>query len=58
MFRHGSSLADSTATAKGVIAFRAPRRISGDLATMLPGPTHEAAASSLRGRLVVPPLSA
>jgi hypothetical protein len=37
MFRHGSSLADSTATARGVIAFRAPRRINGDLATTLPG---------------------
>jgi hypothetical protein len=36
-FRHNSSLADNTATAKGVIAIRAPKKVTGDLATMLPG---------------------
>jgi hypothetical protein len=36
-FRHKSSLADGTATANGGMAIRAPKRVSGDLATMLPG---------------------
>jgi hypothetical protein len=36
-FRHKSTLADSTATADGVIVVRAPRRIAGDLVTGLPG---------------------
>ena len=36
-FLHGSSLADGTATAKGAIAFRAPRKVTSDLATTLPG---------------------
>jgi hypothetical protein len=36
-FRHKSSLADSTATARGVIAVRAPKKVSGDLASQLPG---------------------
>ena len=35
-FRHGSSL-DNGATAKGGIAIRAPKRVTGDLASMLPG---------------------
>jgi hypothetical protein len=35
-FRHGSSL-DGGKTAKGVIKIRAPRRVSGDLASQLPG---------------------
>lgn len=35
-FRHKSSLADTTATARGVITVRAPKKISGDLATELP----------------------
>ena len=35
-FRHKSSLATDTATAKGVIVVRAPKKISGDLVTGLP----------------------
>ncbi len=35
-FRHKSSLADGTATAKGVITVRAPKKITGDLTTGLP----------------------
>ena len=35
-FRHKSSLATDTATAKGVIVVRAPKKIAGDLTTALP----------------------
>ena len=35
-FRHKSSLATDTATARGVIVVRAPKKISGDLVTGLP----------------------
>ena len=35
-FRHGSTLATDTATAKGGITVRAPKRITGDLVTELP----------------------
>jgi hypothetical protein len=36
-FRHKSTLADSTATANGVITIRAPKKVTGDLASQLPG---------------------
>ncbi len=36
-FLHGSSLADGTATARGAIEFRAPRKVTGDPVTTLPG---------------------
>ena len=36
-FLRKSSLADGTATAKGAIEFRAPRKVTGDLVTTLPG---------------------
>lgn len=35
-FRHKSALADGTATARGVIMVRAPKKITGDLVTGLP----------------------